>query len=118
MTAVLSVETPVAHRPEECSAVAIATALAEELFPVVAGRAPVHRVRDHVTAAVAGKLLSARAWTAQGPDFRLRSVHACPVTDYAVEACVIIGTQDRVRALVLRLEQDCGRWICTRLSPV
>ncbi|MCI2422158.1 Rv3235 family protein [Saccharopolyspora sp. K220] len=116
MTAVLPLETPEAV--DECSASAVAAFVGAQVFDVLSGRKPVHQVREHVSGHVAGLLLATRLHAAQGPDYRLRSVHACPVTEFTVEACMVVGTQDRVRALVLRVEQDNGQWVCTRLSLV
>ncbi|SDX88140.1 hypothetical protein SAMN05216215_1016152 [Saccharopolyspora shandongensis] len=119
MTAVLSIETT---RPAEAvadgSASAVAGFVGELVFDVLAGRRALHEVREHLMPQVAGLLFTTRLHAAQSPDYRLRSVHACLVTDCAVEACMIVGTHYRVRALVLRLEQDSGHWVCTLLSLV
>ncbi|MGP4021158.1 Rv3235 family protein [Saccharopolyspora sp. 5N708] len=118
MTAVLPIETPVAEAVEECSASAVATFVGEQVFEVLCGRKALHLVREHVSGQVAGLLLATRLHAAQGPDYQLRSVHACPVTEFTVEACMVLGSHDRVRALVLRVEQDNGQWVCTLLSLV
>ncbi|MBB5155174.1 Rv3235 family protein [Saccharopolyspora phatthalungensis] len=118
MTAVLPIETPLTEAVAESSASAVAAFVGEQVFDVLTGRRALHQVREHVTGRVAALLLTTRLHAAQGPDYRVRSVHACLVTACAVEACMIIGTHCRVRALVLRVEQDNGRWVCTLLSLV
>ncbi|MEU6270001.1 Rv3235 family protein [Saccharopolyspora shandongensis] len=118
MTAVLSIETTPAEAVVDGSASAVAGFVGELVFDVLAGRRALHEVREHLMPQVAGLLFTTRLHAAQSPDYRLRSVHACLVTDCAVEACMIVGTHYRVRALVLRLEQDSGHWVCTLLSLV
>ncbi|MFI0469130.1 Rv3235 family protein [Saccharopolyspora sp. 5N102] len=118
MTAVLSIETTPTEAVADSSASAIAGFIGEQVFDALSGRRTLHQVREHLEPQVAGLLLTTRLHAAQGPDYRLRSVHACLVTDCAVEACMIVGTHYRVRALVLRLEQDNGHWVCTLLSLV
>ncbi|MEV5542662.1 Rv3235 family protein [Saccharopolyspora shandongensis] len=117
MTAVLSIETTPTEAVDG-SASAVAGFVGELVFDVLAGRRALHEVREHLMPQVAGLLFTTRLHAAQSPDYRLRSVHACLVTDCAVEACMIVGTHYRVRALVLRLEQDSGHWVCTLLSLV
>ncbi|MEU5850807.1 Rv3235 family protein [Saccharopolyspora shandongensis] len=118
MTAVLSIETTPAEAVADGSASAVAGFVGELVFDVLAGRRALHEVGEHLMPQVAGLLFTTRLHAAQSPDYRLRSVHACLVTDCAVEACMIVGTHYRVRALVLRLEQDSGHWVCTLLSLV
>ncbi|MER6993697.1 Rv3235 family protein [Saccharopolyspora hirsuta] len=122
MTAVLELDAPIAPTntddPGERSAVAIATSVGGHVFDVLSGRRTVREVDEHLSSRVAGLLLTTRLHAAQGPDHRVRSVHACPITEYAVEACMVVGTHDRVRALVLRVERDGEHWVCTRLSLV
>ncbi|MER7084102.1 hypothetical protein SAMN05421805_13044 [Saccharopolyspora antimicrobica] len=122
MTAVLTLDAPIAalttDDPGGRSAVAIATHVGGHVFDVLSGRRTVHEIGEHVSARVAALLLTTRLHAAQGPEHRVRSVHACPITEFAVEACMVVGTHDRVRALVLRVERDGERWVCTRLSPV
>ncbi|QIZ34548.1 Rv3235 family protein [Saccharopolyspora sp. ASAGF58] len=118
MTAVLTIETPLAETVAGSSASAVAEFIGEQVFEVLSGRRAMQEVREHVSREVAGLLLTTRLHATQGPDYRLRSVHACLVTGFAVEACMIVGTRYRVRALVMRVEQDDGRWVCTLLSLV
>jgi hypothetical protein len=51
-----------------------------------------------------------------GPNFQLRSVHACLVTSTRVEACAVVGTASQVRALVLRIDQRDTVWSCSMLA--
>lgn len=115
----LSLDDPVPRweidAPESSSATAVATFLGGQVFAVLAGRTIAEAVRHHVSGAVLSALLGIRLHGAQNPDYRLRSVHACPVSQSRVEACVLIGA-NRVRALVFRAEWTAGRWMCTRLS--
>jgi hypothetical protein len=118
MTAVLPIETPRAETVGESSAAAVAAFIGEQVFEALSGRRALHEVRDHVSGHVAGLLLTTRLHAAQGPDYRLRSVHASLITESTVEACMIVGTHYRVRALVYRAERDNGLWVCTLLSLV
>ncbi|RRO13854.1 hypothetical protein EIL87_22920 [Saccharopolyspora rhizosphaerae] len=99
------------------SAVAVASAIGEQVFAVLSGRARAESVRESLTATVLGNLMGLRLHGARHPDYRLRSVHACPIGDSAVEACVVVGAH-RIRALALRIERHAERWVCTRLVPV
>lgn len=122
MTAVLGPDAPTtpspAADPAERSAVAIAASVGRPVFDVLIGRRSVRDASRHVSPHVAGLLLTTRLHAARGPEHRVRSVHACPITEFAVEACMVVGTHDRVRALVLRVERTGERWVCTRLSLV
>jgi uncharacterized protein DUF6459 len=118
MTAVLPIETSQAETVGESSAVAVAVFIGEQVFDALSGRRALHEVREHVSGHVAGLLLTTRLHAAQGPDYRLRSVHASLITESTVEACMIVGTQDGVRALVYRIERDNEMWLCTLLSLV
>jgi len=103
---------PVAER----SACALAARIGTPILEVLSGRRPAHQIRDRVSGPVAGLLAATRAHTAKSPDYRLRSVHACLVTSHRVEACMVVATHNRVRAVVLRLEQEASRWLCTMLA--
>ncbi|SFS84068.1 Rv3235 family protein [Saccharopolyspora flava] len=104
---------PAAHR----SAVAVASLIGRQVFDVLAGRTRPDRVRESLTATVFGNLIGVRLHGAHHPDYRLHSVHACAVDDSVVEACLIVGAH-RFRALVLRIERQAQRWVCTRLAPI
>ncbi|MEV4728404.1 Rv3235 family protein [Saccharopolyspora sp. NPDC049426] len=103
--------------PAQRTAVSVASVIGRQVFDVLAGRSGAGNVREHLTAAVFGKLLGLRLRGADHPQYRLRSVHACAIGDSAVEACLVVGAH-RVRALALRLERRAERWVCTRLSPI
>lgn len=109
--------TAASAEPLNSSATAVATFLGERVFAALAGRVSPMSVREHLSAPVMSSMLGIRLHGAQSPDYRLRSVHACPITRSKVEACLLVGAH-RVRALVLRAEWVAGRWICTRLSLV
>lgn len=116
--------------PQERSAVGIATHVGEQVFAVISGGHNTHQAREYLSSALANKLLGPPPsvgqaqrpdqplWKVLGPGYRMWSMHACPVTDSAVEACMIIGTRRRARALVLRFEHDEQHWVCTLLCPV
>ncbi|WP_406688288.1 Rv3235 family protein [Saccharopolyspora sp. ID03-671] len=99
------------------SATAVASMIGRQVFDVLAGRTRADRVRESLTATVFGNLIGVRLHGAGHPDYRLHSVHACAVGDSVVEACLIVGAH-RFRALVLRIERQAQRWVCTRLSPI
>lgn len=119
MTLALTDPVPTAEvaAPQSSSATAVAAYLGERVFAVLAGRTCPEAIGEHVTGQALSSLLAIRLHGARGPDYRLRSVHACPVTRSRVEACLLVGAH-RVRALVLRAEWTAGRWVCTRLSLV
>ncbi|CAM05611.1 hypothetical protein A8924_6791 [Saccharopolyspora erythraea NRRL 2338] len=114
MTAVLA---PAGAEVTERTACALARSAGEQILDVLAGRRSVPQLRRHLSSPVAALLLALLPrWYAEGPDYRLRSVHASLTDDHTVEACLIVGTTSRVRALVMRLEQEEARWVCTVLS--
>ena len=99
------------------TACALATRAAEQILDVLAARAPVHVIRDCVSAPVAGLLAGMlRRKPAAGPELRLRSVHACLTTASKVEACAVIAQPSRVRSLTIRLEKRNNQWKCTLLK--
>lgn len=53
-----------------------------------------------------------------GPALRptVRSVHVCLPRAGAAEACAVVDTGRRRRALALRIEVRDGRWLCTALE--
>ncbi|GAA4860301.1 Rv3235 family protein [Saccharopolyspora rosea] len=107
-----------APTPAERSATALAARVGEQLLDVLAGRRPLSQVRDRVSGPVAFRLAGTRLHAARSPGYRLRSVHACLTAESTVEACLVVGSPCRARALVLRLERDGTRWVCTLLSLV
>ena len=46
----------------------------------------------------------------------LRSVRITGPTPGAIEACAVVDTPERARAVALRLEERDGRWVCTALA--
>jgi hypothetical protein len=99
------------------TACALATGVAEQIVAVLAGRRTLDQIRVRVSGPVAGLITTTRGRNPLGgPSYRLRSVHACVTTPSKVEACAVIGTANRVRSLVLRLEQENTTWSCTMLA--
>ena len=47
---------------------------------------------------------------------RVRRVRVCEPADGIVEACAVVVSHGRVRALALRLEGLDGRWLVTALT--
>jgi hypothetical protein len=103
----------------ERTACALAMRATEQILDVFAGRRSLHQIRDRVSGPVAGLISTTLGWNPREvPDYRLRSVHACLTTPCKVEACAVVGTASRARALVMRLEQEDTQWSCTMLSMV
>lgn len=100
------------------TAYALAHHLGEQIFAVLNGKASCRAIEGCSPGAVRRLLHGARSPHEQGPGYRLRSVHACVVSDRLVEACVVVGSFRRARALVLRVEKEHNRWRCTLLAPV
>jgi hypothetical protein len=106
-----------AKGPSERTACALATGIAEQLLGVLTGRRPLDHAGIRVSGPVAGLInATRRSNPLDGPNYRLRSVHACLTTAHRVEACAVVGTASRVRALVMRLEQHSTTWWCTMLA--
>lgn len=61
----------------------------------------------------AGRLGARRGTPPQRPV--VRSVHVCEPRAGVAEACAVVDTGARRRALALRLEGADGRWLCTAL---
>jgi hypothetical protein len=70
-------------------------------------------VLEHLERA-AGRFAGGRGEPAPRP--LVASVHVCEPRDGIVEACAIVDTGRRRRALALRLEGIDGRWRCTALQ--
>ncbi|GAB3296360.1 Rv3235 family protein [Parasphingorhabdus pacifica] len=103
--------------PAELSSHALVTGIVTVLLEVLAGRKPLNHVRHRVTGPVA-LLLTTIPSQAEGPSYRLRSVHTCPTTTRTVEACAIVETSRRARALVVRLERRTSGWVCALLTEL
>lgn len=104
--------------PGDHSSTALATHMSRRILEVLAGRQALGTLRSHLSGPVALALAGGLCKKAGGPDYRLRSVHACLTTTSTVEACALIETANRVRALVLRFERRDSRWLCTLLAPL
>lgn len=100
------------------SSTALATRIAELVVEVLNGRRSVHTLRDHLDGPVFTWLATQRPPRAHQSNYRLRSVHACLTDNRTVEACWVLGTPYRVRALVSRVRRDQHEWRCTLLRPV
>jgi Family of unknown function (DUF6459) len=97
---------PLAHR------------LAQAIAEVLAGARPASQLSSHVTLPTvrllernAGRLNPAGNASRQRPI--VRSVHLDQPRNDVAEACAVIDTGRRVRALALRLEAVNGHWRCT-----
>ncbi|RCW39223.1 hypothetical protein DFQ14_11759 [Halopolyspora algeriensis] len=113
------VETPVTGGPGDRTASALAHRTAGQVLDVLAGRRPLRQIRHWVSGPVAGLLATmVRSRSTAGPVYRLRSVHACPISARTVEACAVIADTRRVRALTMRLERQSTQWSCTMLAFV
>lgn len=93
----------------------LATRMSKAILDVLTGRRKPASIRHQVSGAVALLLTSTPHWKGEGPSYRLRSVHTCLATARAVEACAVVETSHRARALALRLERADSHWSCTLL---
>lgn len=100
----------------ERTSCALATRMAKQIVDILVNRRALPTIRSEVTVSVARVLATTHDFTREGPGFRMRSVHASLTTTRTVEACAVVGTAHRARALVLRLEQAESRWLCTLLA--
>lgn len=108
-----------ARDPCDRTACALATGMVERILPALAGRRTLRQTGARVTRPVAGLINAARGSSPLGgPNYRVRSVHACQTTPRKVEACAVISTASRIRALVMRMEQEDTVWSCTMLAIV
>lgn len=107
---------PARTGPAEQTSTQLALRFTHQLLDVLSGRRNPEQLRGRVTPQVLGLLRSSRPRAAGSPGYRLGSVHACLSTDRTVEACAVIGTPHRARAMVLRFERTDTRWLCTLLS--
>ncbi len=104
------------------SARALASRIANQILDVFAGRRPLNQIRDRLSGPVASLVATklsrkpSRNAEDQLGNYRLGSVHACLTTPNKVEACAVVGTGNRTRAIVMRLEQKDTRWSCTMFS--
>lgn len=105
--------------PGNRTACALAAGMVERILPAVTGRRTLDQTGALVTGPVAG-LINAirRSNPLGGPNYRVRSVHACLTTPRKVEACAVVSSASRIRALVLRMEQKDTAWSCTMFTIV
>lgn len=108
-----------ASEPADRTACALAAGMVERLLPALAGRRTLEQTGARVTAAVAGLINATRRSNALGgPNYRVRSVHACMATSRRVESCAVVSAASRFRAMVLRMEQRDTVWSCTMLAII
>ncbi len=104
------------------SACALAARITSQILDVFAGHRPLNQIRDRLSGPVASLVatkLSRKPPRNAGDQlgsYRLGSVHACLTTPNKVEACAVVGTSKRARAIVMRLEQKDTTWACTMFS--
>lgn len=92
--------------------------LAQAIAEVLAGARPAAQLSGHATPHVvrllernAGRLGSRDGAPGRRPI--VESVRLGEPRDGVVEACAVIDTGGRKRALALRLEANDGKWLCT-----
>lgn len=92
------------------------------LIETAGGRRPLHQLAALLSLAVTTGLRAdleraarghTRHWLGRGA---VRSVRASEPVEGVAEVCATVETGDRVRAVAMRLEQQHGRWRCTRLQ--
>ena len=97
--------------------------MAQAIIEVVAGQRPAPQLIRHTTPPIYSvlarrSLVSTRRQSA-GDGRRLavvRRIRICEPADGIVEACAVVVSHGRVRALALRLEGLDGRWMITQLT--
>lgn len=108
-----------ASEPGDRTACALAAGMVERILPALAGRRTLDQTGARVSAPVAGLINAARRSNPLGgPNYRVRSVHACMTSSCKVEACAVVSAASRMRALVLRMEQKDTVWSCTMLAII
>jgi hypothetical protein len=108
-----------ARGPDERTAHALAAGTIERILAVITGRRSLNQIGLRVTGPVAGLINALRGRNPLGgSSYRVRSVHACLTTSHRVEACAVIATASRTRALVMRMDQAETAWSCTMLAVV
>ncbi|WP_211210159.1 Rv3235 family protein [Actinopolyspora halophila] len=105
--------------PPTYSASALADRAGNHLVEVLAGRRPLHQIRQWLSRPVASLLATlVRSGSLLHDRTRLSSVHACLTSSTTVEACLVVDEVERHRALTIRLEQQRMSWCCTLLALV
>lgn len=110
------------HKPPGYARMAVdpVRRIAQAIAEVWAGARPAHQLSVVATHEVVGQLergsgrLGARA-RAPTPRPVVSSVRVSEPVERVVEACAVVDTGERMRAIALRLELREGRWACTAL---
>ncbi|GAA6524546.1 Rv3235 family protein [Intrasporangium sp. DVR] len=96
--------------------------MAQAVVEVISGQRPATQLIRHTSPTVYSllarrALVSSRRLSA-GPRrrARVRRVRVCEPTDGVVEACAVVVSHGRVRALAFRLEGLDGRWLMTQVA--
>jgi len=96
--------------------------IAQAIIEVISGQRPATQLIRH-TSPTAYSVLARRALVSsrrlgKGPRRAavVRRVRVCEPADGVVEACAVVVSQGRVRALALRLEGLDGRWLVTQIA--
>jgi hypothetical protein len=101
---------------------AVVGQLAQAVVEVVSGQRPAPQLIRHtaptVYSVIARQAMVAARRRAPGPRRAavVRRVRVCEPADGIVEACAVVVSHGRVRALALRLEGLDGRWLLTALT--
>jgi hypothetical protein len=92
------------------------------MVEAAAGRRPLHQLAAMVSPGVLRGLGAdfERAATTGDPHWlhraTVRTIRGCEPVDGVAEICATVEAGRRVRAVALRLEEQHGRWRCTRLQ--
>lgn len=96
--------------------------IAQAMVEVISGQRPATQLIRHTSPTVYS-LLARRALVstrrlAAGPrrPAVVRRIRVCEPTDGVVEACAVVVSHGRVRALAFRLEGLDGRWLMTQVA--
>jgi hypothetical protein len=96
--------------------------LAQAVVEILAGARPAAQLARYATLDVLDALEHSTGRLARGADGRVAlrpivaSVHVSEPADGVAEACAVVDTGPRRRALAFRLEGLDGRWQCTELQ--
>jgi hypothetical protein len=96
--------------------------LAQAIIEVVSGQRPAPQLIRHtaptIYSVIARQAMVAGRRRTPGPrrPAIVRRVRVCEPADGIVEACAVVVSHGRVRALALRLEGLDGRWLVTALT--
>ncbi|MEO7752561.1 MAG: Rv3235 family protein [Terracoccus sp.] len=96
--------------------------LAQAIVEVVSGQRPAPQLVRHTSPTVYAVVARRAMVAARRQPSRarraavVRRVRVCEPADGIVEACAVVVSQGRVRALALRMEGLDGRWLVTALT--